>query len=49
MMGATTDGLQQLFGRPGPMAAALRNWGMTLFDRSGPLKSRIARLAMGTA
>ncbi len=48
-MSLATDGLQQLFGRPGPMAAALRNWGMTLFDRSGPLKSRIARLAMGTA
>ncbi|MFT3778070.1 MAG: FAD-dependent monooxygenase [Ottowia sp.] len=48
-MRLATDGLQQLFGRPGPAAAALRNWGMAAFDASGPLKSRIARLAMGTA
>ena len=44
-----TDGLQQLFGRPEPVAALLRNWGMAAFDASGPLKRRIARLAMGTA
>ena len=31
-----------------PLAGALRNWGMTLFEHSGPLKSRIAKLAMGT-
>jgi ubiquinone biosynthesis UbiH/UbiF/VisC/COQ6 family hydroxylase len=48
-MSLATDGLQQLFGRPEPAAAALRNWGMTAFDASGPIKSRIARLAMGTA
>jgi 2-polyprenyl-6-methoxyphenol hydroxylase-like FAD-dependent oxidoreductase len=42
------DGLQQLFGRPEPFAAALRNWGMAAFDACGPLKARIARLAMGT-
>ena len=48
-MSLATDGLQQLFGRSGPAAAALRNWGMAAFDASGPLKSRIARLAMGTA
>lgn len=41
-----TDGLQLLFGHPSPLAGPLRNWGMTLFDHSGPLKSRIARLAM---
>ena len=43
-----TDGLQLLFGHPAPLAGPLRNWGMALFDRSGPLKTRIARLAMGT-
>ncbi|MCK9516416.1 MAG: FAD-dependent monooxygenase [Ottowia sp.] len=44
-----TDGLQQLFTHPAPLAAALRNRGMTLFDYSGPLKHRVARLAMGDA
>ena len=48
-MSLATDGLQQLFGRPEPVAALLRNWGMAAFDASGPLKRRIARLAMGTA
>ena len=47
-MRLATDGLQLLFGQPGPLVGALRNWGMTLFEHSGPLKSRIARLAMGT-
>ena len=48
-MSLATDALQQLFGRPEAGAAALRNWGMSLFDVSGPLKSRVTRLAMGTA
>ena len=48
-MRLATDGLQQLFSRPEAAAVLLRNWGMSAFDRSGPLKSRIARLAMGTA
>ena len=48
-MRLATDGLQQLFARPEPTAALLRNWGMTAFDASGPIKRRIARLAMGTA
>ncbi len=48
-MSLATDGLQQLFGRPEAAAALLRNWGMGLFDVSGPLKSRVTRLAMGTA
>lgn len=47
-MSLATDGLQQLFGRPGPAAALLRNWGLSLFDASGPIKSRVTRLAMGT-
>jgi 2-polyprenyl-6-methoxyphenol hydroxylase-like FAD-dependent oxidoreductase len=48
-MSLATDGLQQLFARPEPAAAALRNWGMRAFDACAPLKSRIARMAMGTA
>ena len=48
-MSLATDGLQQLFGRTEPAIAALRNWGMAAFNASGPLKSRVARLAMGTA
>jgi 2-polyprenyl-6-methoxyphenol hydroxylase-like FAD-dependent oxidoreductase len=48
-MRLATDSLQLLFGRPEPLAAAARNWGMRLFDASGPIKSGITRLAMGTA
>ncbi|HMN22504.1 MAG TPA: FAD-dependent monooxygenase [Ottowia sp.] len=48
-MKLATDNLQLLFGHPAPLAGALRNWGMALFDRCGPIKSRVARLAMGTA
>jgi ubiquinone biosynthesis UbiH/UbiF/VisC/COQ6 family hydroxylase len=46
-MGATTDSLQQLFAQQAQPWAALRNWGMTGFDRSGPLKQWVARQAMG--
>jgi len=42
-----TDGLQRLFTRPEPSIARLRNWGMALFDRCAPVKSRAARAAMG--
>jgi len=47
LMGATTDGLQQLFAREGEAPQALRNWGMRGFDRAGPLKTWVARRAMG--
>ena len=46
-MGAATDGLQQLFARQAQPWSLLRNWGMTGFDRSGPLKEWVARQAMG--
>jgi 2-polyprenyl-6-methoxyphenol hydroxylase-like FAD-dependent oxidoreductase len=46
-MGAATDGLQQLFSRTEAPLAWARNWGMTGFDRSGPLKDWVARRAMG--
>ena len=46
-MGATTDGLQQLFAQQAEPWALLRNWGMTGFDRTGWLKHWVARQAMG--
>jgi 2-polyprenyl-6-methoxyphenol hydroxylase-like FAD-dependent oxidoreductase len=46
-MSAATDGLQQLFARPAQPWGLLRNWGMTGFDASGPLKHWVARQAMG--
>ena len=46
-MGAMTDGLQQLFAREDGPWAALRNWGLTGVNRSGPLKDWFARQAMG--
>ena len=45
----TTDSLQQLFSLAGAPAQALRNWGMSGFDMSGPLKQWVARRAMGAA
>jgi len=47
LMGNTTDGLQQLFGRQGALWKSVRNWGMDGFDRSGPFKRWVARQAMG--
>ncbi len=46
-MSAATDGLQQLFAHKAVPWTLLRNWGMTGFDRSGPLKGWVARQAMG--
>ncbi len=46
-MSATTDGLQQLFAQQAEPWQSLRNWGMTGFDRSGPVKAWVARRAMG--
>jgi 2-polyprenyl-6-methoxyphenol hydroxylase-like FAD-dependent oxidoreductase len=46
-MGTTTDWLQQLFARRDTPWKMLRNWGMTGFDRSGPLKDWLARQARG--
>jgi 2-polyprenyl-6-methoxyphenol hydroxylase-like FAD-dependent oxidoreductase len=46
-MGATTDGLQQLFAQPPGPWALLRNWGMFGFEHSGPVKHWVARQAMG--
>ena len=46
-MGMATDGLQQLFSMPGTPWQTLRNWGLNGFDAAGPLKSWLARQAMG--
>lgn len=46
-MGLATDGLQQLFSLGGGPWAQLRNWGMSGFEHSGPLKAWVARRAMG--
>ena len=46
-MGATMDGLQQLFWQRGAPWQAARNWGMNGFDQSGPFKQWVARQAMG--
>ncbi|WP_091572101.1 FAD-dependent monooxygenase [Oryzisolibacter propanilivorax] len=45
--GLVMDGLQQLFARRESALAALRNWGMNGFERSGPLKHWVAQRAMG--
>ena len=47
LMGAATDGLQQLFSRAGPQWRSVRNWGMNGFERSGLLKRWVVRQAMG--
>lgn len=46
-MGAVTDGLHGLFAQPDLRWQALRNWGMTGFARSGPIKAWVTRQAMG--
>lgn len=46
-VGGTTDGLQQLFARGDATTQGLRNWGMQGFERSGWVKSWVARQAMG--
>jgi 2-polyprenyl-6-methoxyphenol hydroxylase-like FAD-dependent oxidoreductase len=46
-MGWVTDGLFGLFSHSDTRVQALRNWGLSGFDRSGPLKRWIARQAMG--
>ena len=48
-MSLATDGLQQLFAHSTDPLPGLRNWGMRGFDRVGPLKSWVARRAMGLA
>lgn len=46
-MGAAMDGLQQLLTRADTPLPGLREWGMQLFESSGPLKRWVAQRAMG--
>lgn len=46
-LGTAMDGIQRLFAHPHPLAQRLRNWGMSGFERSGPVKTWVARQAMG--
>ena len=46
-LGKASDSLQQLFDHPLSPVQSARNWGMNQFNRSGPLKSWVTRLAMG--
>lgn len=46
-MSTATDGLQQLFAQEHSAWAALRNWGMRGFEKSGPLKDWVVRQAAG--
>ena len=46
-MGLVTNGLQRLFAQNGRAWAPLRNWGLSGFDRSGPIKHWMTRQAMG--
>jgi ubiquinone biosynthesis UbiH/UbiF/VisC/COQ6 family hydroxylase len=46
-MTLVTDGLQRLFDARGRALKELRNWGMTLVDRSSPLKHYLIRHALG--
>lgn len=48
-MSAVTDGLHGLFAQTDVRWQALRNWGMTGFAKSGPLKQWVTRQAMGRA
>jgi ubiquinone biosynthesis UbiH/UbiF/VisC/COQ6 family hydroxylase len=41
----TTDGLEKLFHTPAVWLAGLRNFGLTLVDAQGPLKTALARRA----
>jgi ubiquinone biosynthesis UbiH/UbiF/VisC/COQ6 family hydroxylase len=41
----TTDGLEKLFSAPAVWMAGLRNWGLTMVDAQGPLKTALARRA----
>ena len=46
-MGMVTHGLQRLFAQTGRVWPSLRNWGLSGFDRSGPIKHWMTRQAMG--
>ena len=48
-MGLVTNSLQRLFAQTGSVWPQLRNWGLSGFDRSGPIKHWMTRHAMGAS
>ena len=46
MVGGVGDAMQQIFYRNNPLLQSARNWGMSAFSRSGPIKQWLARRAM---
>ncbi|MEO1767282.1 UbiH/UbiF family hydroxylase [Thiobacter aerophilum] len=48
-MQAVTDGLKALFGHPNPLLGVLRNLGLSLTGRLGPIKQLLVRHALGGA
>jgi 2-polyprenyl-6-methoxyphenol hydroxylase-like FAD-dependent oxidoreductase len=47
LVGGVGDAMQQIFYQQTPLFASARNWGMSAFSRSGPIKRMVARSAMG--
>jgi 2-polyprenyl-6-methoxyphenol hydroxylase-like FAD-dependent oxidoreductase len=47
LVGGVGDAVQQIFYQNTPLLASARNWGMSAFSQSGPLKQWVARRAMG--
>lgn len=47
LVGGVGDAMQQIFYQQSPLLASVRNWGMSAFSRSGPIKQMVARKAMG--
>ena len=47
LVGGVGDAMQQIFYQQIPLLASARNWGMSAFSRSGPIKRMVARSAMG--
>lgn len=47
LIGGTGDLMQQIFYHHNPVLQSVRNWGLSAFSRSGPIKQWVARRAMG--
>ena len=47
LVGGVGDAMQQIFYQQSPLLASARNWGMSAFSLSGPVKQWVARRAMG--
>ena len=47
LVGGTGDAMQQIFYQQNSLLASARNWGLSAFSQSGPIKQWVARRAMG--